>query len=93
MLPVKISDSPTRNIPVIYISVTEWIFPGQQSGTRWGALRHRITVIKLHSTCCQGIYVWSLNILRPVAADPLFAQIIEHNEEDIGLWVGCLLGK
>ena len=89
MLPVKIPNSPAGNVPVIYISIAEWIFSGQQSGTGWGALRHGISVIKFHATSGQSIDVWRLNILRPVAADPLLTQIIEHNEI-LGFWlVAC----
>ena len=35
----------------------------------------------------------SLDIVCPVAADPVLAQIIDHNDEDVGLLGRGFLGK
>ena len=46
--------------------------------------------MKLHSPVSECIDVRGCNILRAVAADPILAQVIHHDEQDVGLGAGFL---
>jgi hypothetical protein len=41
--------------------------------------------MKLHPAFGEGIDVRRLDVIRPVAADPVLPEVIDHDEEDIRL--------
>ena len=87
-LPVKVSNSPARHIPMVCPSRTPGIFPCKQGRAGGCARRHGVGIVKLHATCCEGVNIGCFNILGSVATDPLLAQIICHDEENIWLRLG-----
>ena len=62
-----------------------WVFTRQKRRARWRAGPHRVGIAKLHAAFCERIDMRSLDVVRPVAADPVFAQVIDHDAEDVGL--------
>jgi hypothetical protein len=46
--------------------------------------------LEFHTPFGEGIDVWGFNIVRPVTTDPVLAQVINHDEENVWLfWAGC----
>ena len=80
---VKISATPSWAVPVIDPAVAERILPGQEASARGRALRHGVGVVVLGACCGELIDVGGLDVFSAVAVDPLFAQIIEKDENDV----------
>ena len=70
------------------VSGAPWVFTRQQGCARGCACRHGVGIVELDPTGGEGVDIRSLNILGSVATDPLFAQIIRHDVEDIWLRLG-----
>ena len=87
LFPVKVGHSPARNVPVTHEAVSPWVFAGQKGHARRGACRHGVGIVKLHSTGGERVNVRGRDILCTVGADPILAQVIHHNEEDV--WFGA----
>ena len=76
--------SPARHIPVIHPPIAEGILAGHEGNPCRGALRHGVRVVKLHARLGQRINMRRLDVVRAVTADPVLAQIVDHDEEDVG---------
>lgn len=63
---------------------SKWIPPCQQHGSSGAANRCDIEISKLHARCAQLIDVGGLVFLAAVASQPVFSNVIEQNENDVG---------
>ena len=85
--PVEVTDTPARDVPVVHPAGAPGVLAGEQRGTGWRALRHRPRVVKLEAAIGQAVDVRRLNVVRAIAGDPVLAEVVHHDEQDVRL--GC----
>ena len=68
---------------MIHPAVLEWVLASEKGKPSRGALWHAIKVMELHSMGCQRIDVWRFDSFGTVASNPLFAQVIDHDEHHV----------
>ncbi len=68
---------------------SKWIPPRQQHGSSGAAYRCDMEISKLHARRAQLIDVWRLIFLAAVVSQPVFSQVVEQNEHDIGACCFC----
>ena len=90
LLPVKVANAPTWHVPVVHKAIAKRVLAGEQCRARGRALGHGVGVVELHAPRGECIDVRGFNILCAVATDPFLAEVIEHDEEDVGFFCLCL---
>ena len=86
--PIKVADTPARHVPVVHPAGAPRVLAGEQRGAGRGALRHRPRVVKLEAALGQAIDVRRLNVVRAIAGDPVLAEVVHHDEQNVGLGRG-----
>ena len=71
VLPVKIADAPTRDVPVIHPTGTPGVLTGKQGYTRRSTLGHGICVIKFQTGFCERIDLRCFNSISSITTDPV----------------------
>ena len=85
--PVEVTDAPARDIPVVHPAGAPRVLAGEQRGASRRALRHRPRVVKLEAALGQSVDVRRLDVVCAVAGDPVLAEVVHHDEQDVRL--GC----
>ena len=83
--PIEVTDAPARDIPVVHPAGAPRVLAGEQRGAGRRALRHRPRVVKLEAAFGQAVDVRRLNVVCAVAGDPVLAEVVHHDEQDIRL--------
>ena len=77
------SGAPARHIPVVAPTVSPRVLPREQRRARGRALGHRVGIVELHAPGRQGVQVGRFDLFGSVARDPFFAQVVDHDEQNV----------
>jgi len=81
--PVEVAHPPARHVPVVHPAGPPRVLARQQRHPRRGALRHGPGVVELHPAFRQRVDARGLDVVGAVAPDPVFPQVVDHDEEEV----------
>ena len=76
--------TPARNVVVLHPAMTKGVLAGEQGHASRSADRHAPGCLIAYPLPGQTVYVRGL-VGGPVAADPVPAHVIDHDEDNVGL--------
>ena len=87
--------APARDVPMVHPAVPEGVLPREERKPGGGALRHHVEVLEAGAAGGEGVEVGRADVLGAVGGDPLLAEGVEQDEDQVRPWVaeGLRRGK